>query len=265
MFSIFKTAKRFIGAAAVALSAFGSVHAAPTTQLGFLIDASGSIGAGNFQIMRQGYAAALAGLPTDGSVEVNIFTFSSGTVQVVAPTVVTAATLPGIINAVSTMAYSSGGTDTAAGINAIRAAMTASANFSAGINSIINIATDGVPNSASAAIAAATAAAQAGIDALTAEAIGSVNFDFLLDLVFSPQLPGGLPCNNCGVQLAAGATPPNPMTSLPWVLPVNSFDDFPAAIAAKVAAVTGNPIPEPGALALVAVALFAATVARRRA
>jgi hypothetical protein len=54
------------------------------------------------------------------------------------------------------------------------------------------------------------------------------------------------------------------MTSTPWVLQVNSFDDFPTAINAKVQAIV-NDVPEPGALALSGLALLLVAVQRRRA
>lgn len=251
---------RQAGVALTLAAASLATFAAPlTTQLGFLIDASGSIGSTNFNTMRTGYASALAALPTDGSIELTVVTFASGTATVVAPTIVTAATLPTILSAINSMAYTGGGTATDAGINAIRGLMTGSANFNRDLNSMINIATDGAPNSTSAAIAAAVNAENAGIDALTAEAIGSFNSNFLRDLVFSP-LNG--PCNDCGTLLAVNATPPNPMTSNPWVLPVNSFDDFPTAIHAKIQASVGQ-VPEPGVLALMALGLVGLGFARR--
>jgi hypothetical protein len=52
------------------------------------------------------------------------------------------------------------------------------------------------------------------------------------------------------------------MTSNPWVLPVNSFDDFPTAINAKIQASVGQ-VPEPGVLALVALGLVGLGFARR--
>lgn len=254
---------------ALAMAAF-TASAVPTTQLGFLIDASGSIGSSNFNTMRSGYAAALGALPTDGSIEVTVYTFASGTVQVVAPTVVTAGSLAGIVAAVSGMVYTQGITNTAAGIAAISNAMVGSVNYSVDLRSIINMATDGVPNdgsgaagSQSNAVAAAVASKAAGIDALTAEAINMTAnaADALRDIVFSP-LTG--PCNNCGVVLPDGSIPTNPMTSTPWVLAVNNFNDFPVAINAKVQAIV-NRTPEPGSVALVALALVAVGAQSRRA
>ncbi|MBS0293722.1 MAG: VWA domain-containing protein [Proteobacteria bacterium] len=269
MFSFSKILRRAGGALALAAASLASSSVPLTTQLGFLIDASGSIGTTNFNIMKSGYASALAALPTDGSIEVTIFTSSSGATQVVAPTVVTAASLPGIVSGINSMAYSAGSTATATGITAIANAMTGSANFNQNLNSMINIATDGAPNLSNqngvspqqAAINAAIAAKDKGIDALTAEFIGGKPSDanFLKDLVFSP-IAG--PCSGCGTYLAAGSTPTDPMTTNPWVLKVDSFDDFPTAIKTKVQVATGQ-VPEPGVLMLLALGLVGLGVARR--
>lgn len=239
-----------------------SASAAPTTQLGFLIDASGSIGTSNFNIMRSGYASALGALPTDGSIEVTVYTFANGTVQVVAPTVVTAGNIASIVASINAMVYTQGGTATDLGIRAIANAMVGSANFNSNLRSIINLATDGVPNSQAAAVAAALAAQSAGIDAMTSEVIGGnvAAANAVADMVFSPVCG---PSTTCGVVLPDGSTPTNPMTSTPWALQVNNFADFPVAINAKVQAIV-NTVPEPGSVALVGLALGLVAVSRRQ-
>ncbi len=261
LMQVLKSLRRVAAALSLGVAALAS-HAAVTTQLGFLVDGSGSIGSTNFNIMRSGYVAAMNALPTDGTIEVTLYRFQGNTSnQIVAPTVVTGASLAGIISQINGMAFLGGGTPTDVGINSITSAMVGSSNYSAGLRSIINLATDGVPNSQANTIAAAVASKAAGIDALTAEGLGaSLDVGFLQDIVFSP-IAG--PCNNCGTVLADGSTPTDPMTTNPWVLRVNDFQDFERAMLAKVQAVV-NPTPEPGALALVALALGALGATRRR-
>ncbi|WP_235533521.1 MULTISPECIES: vWA domain-containing protein [unclassified Roseateles] len=240
-----------------------SASAAPTTQLGFLIDASGSIGTANFNLMRSGYISALGALPTDGSVEVTIYTFSTNAAVLVAPLVVSsAADITTITNALTAFSYVGGGTNTADGINDISAAMLGSGNYNAGLRSIINLATDGVPNSQADAIAAAAAARARGIDALTAEAIGTAGAaPSIAQMVFSPLCAVNA---GCGVILPDGSIPTDPMSAAnPWVLQVNNFADFPVAINAKLQAIIVNRLPEPGSLALVGLTLGLLGVARR--
>ena len=67
MLTLTKVLRHAGSALALAAASLASYAAPVTTQLGFLVDASGSIGATNFNTMRSGYAAALAALPTDGS------------------------------------------------------------------------------------------------------------------------------------------------------------------------------------------------------
>lgn len=252
-----------LAATGLALSA-GGATAAPVTQLGFALDASGSVSTANYNLLRNGLSAAIASLPQDGTVEIIIVSYGSGINVVTAPTVLTAMTIATIQSAILTHAKDSGGTDTAGAINRLTALMTGSANFAdPGTTSIINLATDGVPNSQTAAVAAAQAAFAAGIDALSIEAIGSgVSSAGALNNMAAIAFPGPatiLPVNSTDI--------PNPIGGS-WVVPVSNFDALAPILLAKVQAAIVPPpptgVPEPGSMALVAAALAGLLVFRRR-
>lgn len=250
-----------VGAAFSLMSAVA--WAVPVSQIGFVLDASGSVGATNYDKVRDGLNAALSGLPQDGTVEVTVVTYSSSAQQVVAPTVVDASTLAGIQNAISSHSYAGGLTNTEAGLDLLTSLMINSTNFAdPGTTSAANLTTDGqsnvgTPGTASAAMAAA------GIDSLSIEAIGSgltspAGQSEMLSLAF-PGTPILLATNETNI--------PNPANGS-WVVPVSDFDAYAAVVLAKVqAVVTPTPpvdVPEPGVFALMVVGVAGMVFTRRK-
>lgn len=246
--------------------------AAQITQLGFILDASGSVSSSNYNLLRNGLSDAIAALDTDGTVEITITSYSTNTMTVVAPTLLTAASLPGIQSAIMTHGKSNGVTDTAGAIRYTTNLMTGSALFNDPDlrASIINLATDGVPNtsglsaaaSQSAAEAAAVYAFGAGIDALSIEAIGSgVNSGSALNNMLKIAFPGPaqlLAVNETNI--------PNPLGKS-WVVPVSDFDALAPVLKAKVIASVKPPVsvPDPSSLMLFALGLIGLGLARKRA
>jgi len=244
---------------ALALSALPSQAA--ITQLGFMLDASGSVSTSNYNLLRSGLANALASLPVDGTVEITIVSYGTSVLTVTAPTILTATTLPNIQTAINTHAKDSGGTNTAGAITSLTSLLTGSSVFSASdTKSIMNLATDGVPNSQSAAEAAAAAAFSAGIDAMGIEAIGSGVSSLAalnnMALIAFPDTVTILPVNSTNI--------PNP-TSGSFVVPVSDFTQLDAVLLAKVqASVNPDPVPEPGSMMLMAGALGVMVAISRR-
>ncbi|WP_263768486.1 VWA domain-containing protein [Propionivibrio soli] len=256
---------RFIVCVAVTATSFGA-WAAPMFQLGFALDGSGSVGTTSYNLLRSGLNAALAAIPADGTIEITVVKFGTTASTVVAPTVLTAASLSTIQSAISSHAKAGGSTNTSGAINLLSSLMTGSSFFSnPGVTSLINMATDGQPTAGgvdpqAAAVAAAVAAAAAGIDAMSIEAIGSgLSSDSALNNMAAIAFPGPvtiLPVNS--------TTIPNPLGGS-FVVPVSDYATLAPVLRAKVIASVGpTPIPEPATLLLVAIGLAALGLVQRR-
>ncbi|MDO8860490.1 VWA domain-containing protein [Haliea sp. E1-2-M8] len=235
---------------AATLATVSSAWAAPF-QLGFALDGSGSVSTSNYNLLRSGLSNAMAAIPADGTIEITVVTYGSSVSTVVSPTILTAASLQGIQVNIVNHTKAGGGTNTAAAIDSLTALMTGSSVFQEpDVTSIINLATDGFPNSQSAAEASAQAAAAAGIDALSIEAIGSgVASQSALSNLSQIAFPD--PVSILGVNTT---NIPNPLNGS-FVVPISDFNSLEPVILAKViASVTPNPdptrVPVPGTLPL---------------
>lgn len=262
--TLFKQIAAALLSGAALLLGAGQAAAAPVTQLGFALDASGSVSTANYNLLRSGLSNAIGSLPTNGTVEITIVTYGTNVATVTAPTILTAASLPGVQAAILTHTKAGGGTNTAGAITSLASLMTGSTVFADPLTkSIINLATDGAPNSQAAAVTAAQAAFAAGIDALSIEAIGSgVNSGTALNNMAAIAFPGPvtiLPVNSTDI--------PNPLGGS-WVVPVSNFDALEPILLAKVQAsitpVTPIGVPEPASIALLGITVLALAAASRR-
>ena len=195
------------------------------------LDSSGSISAGEFDLMRRGLAATVRDrttVPQSGALELSVVQFSSNAYVEVLPTIIRdSATAEQVAHQIETFTQKGGGTNMAAGIDLCAGLIVHSPQFSGASKRIINMVGDGEPtypgpDPHQAAVDARIAAVAGGIDEVNFEAVrvSANTIAFLRDELVYPQ-PGYL-------------APPFIPEHGGFVIPVNSFADFEAAMRQKL-------------------------------
>lgn len=177
------------------LFAFGvaaGARAQPQIDLALCIDGSGSIIAPDFALQLDGTASAIesaAIVPRDSTVRIAVVQFASSIQVAVVPTVIDSeATAVSVAATIRGMTQLGGTTNMAGCIDQARQLVLTAAPASD--RQIIDLSTDGNPDSDAATIAAAQQAQVEGVDVLNAIAVGSADVAFLQSIVF-PQPSGG--------------------------------------------------------------------------
>jgi hypothetical protein len=212
---------------------------AATIDLGFALDASGSVDQSDFNAARLALSQALAQIPTSGADLYRVSVVSFSTTSTVAQTFVvnSGAQLALLQAAVAALPYTGGSTCISCATTNLTAGINGLGGF--GDRSIINLVTDGVPNGGNENGASLRSQlVTAGWDGLSAEAIGTFNTTFLQALVF----PGVAQIVNDVANL------PDPFVQ-GFILTLDTFAAYNAAIDAKIANIV-NAVPLPAALAL---------------
>lgn len=207
---------------------------APEVLMCLILDSSGSIDAGEWNTMIGGLTSALtATLPIDGSVEICVVQFASSAAEVQAPIVVDSQTDKDNVITTITNIVRNVGTTTAMhlGIDQAVTTMQSSPNFNnPDVWKVINMATDGAPNSYTLAETAATNAQNAGINELDVEGIGTGSSNtWMAEDIVIPDGPGGLK----GAIIPPDQYPTRP-PSVGFVRVCSSFTDYESAIAQKL-------------------------------
>lgn len=256
----FSNFRRLAGALALSAAAIVSTSQAfaATVKLGFALDDSGSMSTNEYNLQKQGLANALALLPTNGTYEIAVVKFNSSAQQILAPTVVSAANLATIQATITGAARNGGSTCIGCGIQLL---VDLFGNIGTDIG-LINVSTDG-GNNVGNPTTAVTAAVNAGFDGLSFEAVGVSSASTLADLA-DLAFPGNVQVYQ------SGATLPNPLTES-FVIRVNNFNDYEAAIGAKLQRIIDvtdptdpNVIPLPAGAWLLITGMGGIAMIRRR-
>lgn len=246
--------------AALAIAGSVGLTAAPARadviQLGFILDGSGSIGSGNWNIIRTGLANAVNLIPLAGedTYEVSIVQFgSTAQTEVANYTITDVASRTALSTIVAGLAYMNGGSTN------FNAAFTQMAsvlgNTIQGADaSYVNFATDGQQNSGGTGVAQRDALIALGVDNISVEGIGNgVDQNDLMNNFCYPSscidITGGGSANFPGQGFYVG---------------VANAQGYAAVIGNKVRIVTGQPVPEPQMISLLGLGLLGLVMLRRR-
>ncbi|MBB5204267.1 hypothetical protein HNQ51_001581 [Inhella inkyongensis] len=236
------------GAATAATLLFSSAAAAGPTQLGFILDRSGSIGSGNWSIIVNGLANAVNTLlPANGTYEVSVVTFaSSATANIQNFLVTDVASRTALANQIAGLTFSGGGTNFSAAFSTMNTVL--GNTIQNADKSYINFATDGI--SSTDGKPARDAAIAMGVDNISIEGIGGgVDKTYLMNNICYPG-----PCDD---------TSPYNFPNQGFYIGVADAQAYAAAIGNKLRTVTGQ-IPEPATLALTSLALLGIGALRRK-
>ncbi|MFO1025678.1 MAG: vWA domain-containing protein [Acetobacteraceae bacterium] len=255
MASFWKLGGLAAGAALTLTVGMTSPAEASLYQVGFLLDSSGSIGAGGWSTITNGLANAIhlfAEAPDQ--YELSVVSFSTGTATIINKQIVTNANLISLKNAITGASWLDSNTNYQAAFNAITSVMDPAHSQAAA--SYVNFATDGKPNRPFGdpeqdGIDARNAAITAGIDNISVEGIGGdVNATYLKNSICYPTV-----CST--------STPPTGFPGKGFYIAIASVDDYGAAIQTKIKTIINT--PEPASVAVLGSALVGiAALARRR-
>ncbi|MEX0339051.1 MAG: vWA domain-containing protein [Arenibacterium sp.] len=257
--------KTTLAATAFAVSSLvGSISHAANIDLAFIMDASGSVGSGNFNAAMDSLADALAAsIPVGGpdTYRIGVVTFSNTATLTTLKTINTQMDLDMAVADIRAEGFIGSTTNYKAAFDLTRTSFGA-----LGDSSIVNMMTDGEPcclsTSNSDAVSARNDLKAAGWDSLSFESVTSgADNAFLSRLAFDTGGDGGMIIDD-------PADINDPLNEA-FVLKVASFGTaYDAAISTKVQKIVDpDPIPVPAALPLLAggLALFGFVGRRRRA